>query len=64
LLNASVVSSAAKKREPAHESRKNSFGNCRVSANVYDTQLKKIDKAMDKVHPDLQFDFNQQIAGR
>lgn len=43
--------------------RKISFGNCRVSANMYATQLKKIDKAIDKVHPDLQFDFNQQMAG-
>lgn len=39
------------------------FGNCRVSANMYATQLKKIDKAMDKVHPDLQIDFKQQISG-
>jgi hypothetical protein len=43
--------------------KKISFGNCRVSANMYATQLKKIDKAIDKVHPDLQFDFNQQMAG-
>ncbi len=42
--------------------RKISFGNCRVSANMYAMQLKKIDKAIDKVHPDLQFDFNQQMA--
>ena len=40
-----------------------SFGNCRVSANMYATQLKKIDKVIDKVHPDLQFDFNQQMSG-
>jgi len=43
--------------------KKISFGNCRVSANMYATQLKKIDKAIDKVHPDLQFDFNQQMSG-
>ena len=40
-----------------------SFGNCRVSANMYATQLKKIDKVIDKVHPDLQFDYNQQMSG-
>ena len=43
--------------------KKISFGNCRVSANMYATQLKKIDKAIDKVHPDLQFDYNQQMSG-
>ena len=43
--------------------KKISFGHCRVSANMYATQLKKIDKAIDKVHPDLQFDFNQQMSG-
>ena len=32
-----------------------SFGTCRVSENMYATQLKKIDKAIEKVHPDLQF---------
>ncbi|MDA8745788.1 hypothetical protein N9N28_14240 [Rubripirellula amarantea] len=40
-----------------------SFGGCRVSENMYATQLKKIDKAIDKVHPDLQFDYNQQLSG-
>lgn len=39
------------------------FGNCRVSANMYATQLKKIDKAIEKVHPDLQFDYAQQMSG-
>jgi hypothetical protein len=39
-----------------------SFGNCRVSANMFATQLKKIDKVIDKVHPDLQFDYNQQVS--
>ena len=39
------------------------FGNCRVSANMYATQLKKISKVIDKVHPDLQFDFRQQMTG-
>jgi hypothetical protein len=29
---------------------------------MYAMQLKKIDKAIEKVHPDLQFDFNQQMA--
>tara|TARA_R110002111_G_scaffold170514_3_gene236228 strand:- start:64 stop:537 length:474 start_codon:yes stop_codon:yes gene_type:complete len=38
-----------------------SFGRCRVSANMYASQLKKIDKALQKVHPDLQFDFRQQM---
>ena len=38
------------------------FGSCRVSANLYATQLKKIDKAIEKVHPDLQFDYNQQVS--
>ncbi len=40
-----------------------SFGGCRVSENMYATQLKKIDKALDKVHPDLQFDYKQQLSG-
>ncbi|WP_146403947.1 hypothetical protein [Planctomycetes bacterium CA13] len=40
-----------------------SFGNCRVSQNMYATQRKKIDKAIDKVHPDLQFDYKQQMSG-
>ena len=40
-----------------------SFGHCRVSANMYATQRQKIDKVIDKVHPDLQFDFKQQMAG-
>ena len=39
------------------------FGGCRVSMNMYATQLKKIDKAIEKVHPDLQFDFKHQLAG-
>lgn len=43
--------------------KKISFGRCRVSANMYATQLKKIDKVIDKVHPDLQFDFQQQMSG-
>ena len=43
--------------------KKISFGGCRVSANMYATQLKKIDKAIDKVHPDLQFDYTQQLSG-
>lgn len=40
-----------------------SFGDCRVSENIYATQLKKIDKAIEKVHPDLQFDFKQRFSG-
>lgn len=43
--------------------KKISFGSCRVSENMYATQLKKIDKVIDKVHPDLQFDFKQQMSG-
>lgn len=39
------------------------FGGCRVSENMVATQLKKIDQAIEKVHPDLQFDYNQQLAG-
>ena len=39
------------------------FGRCRVSANMYAGQLKKIEKAIEKVHPDLQFDFRYQING-
>ncbi|MEM9828611.1 MAG: hypothetical protein AAF958_18635 [Planctomycetota bacterium] len=38
------------------------FRGCRISENMYATQLKKIDKALEKVHPDLRFDFNQQLA--
>ena len=38
------------------------FGGCRVSENMYATQLRKIDKAIEKVHPDLQFDYNQQLS--
>lgn len=40
-----------------------SFGNCRVSENMYATQFKKINKAIDKVHPDLQFDYKHQMSG-
>lgn len=39
------------------------FGGCRVSENMVATQLKKIDAAIEKVHPDLQFDYNQQLSG-
>ncbi len=39
------------------------FGRCKVSANMYAAQLKKIEKAMEKIHPDLQFDFRQEIEG-
>ena len=40
-----------------------SFGSCRVSENMYATQLKKINKVIEKVHPDLQFDYTQQLTG-
>lgn len=39
------------------------FGGCRVSENMVATQLKKIDAAIEKVHPDFQFDYNQQLSG-
>ncbi|WP_233200160.1 hypothetical protein [Blastopirellula marina] len=39
------------------------FGNGRVCANMYATQRKKIEKALDKAHLDLQFDFNRQMSG-
>ncbi len=39
------------------------WGRCRVSENMYHSQLKKIDKALEKVHPDLQHDFRQQMQG-
>ena len=37
------------------------FGRCKVSANMYIRQMKKIESALDKVHPDLQFDFRYQM---
>lgn len=37
------------------------FDGCRVSENMYAAQLRKIEKAIEKVHPDLQFDFGQQV---
>lgn len=40
-----------------------SFGGCRVSHNMVATQFKKIDKVIDRVHPDLQFDIKQQLSG-
>ena len=43
--------------------RRIEFGRCRVKANMYATQLKKINKALDSVHPDLQFDFRRQMEG-
>ena len=39
------------------------FGRCRVSANMYASQLKKIDIALEKLHPDLQFDYRYQLEG-
>lgn len=39
------------------------LGHCRVSANMFERQLDKIEKSLEKVHPDLQFDFRQQMAG-
>jgi hypothetical protein len=43
--------------------RRVDFGRCRVKANMYAAQLKKIDKALESVHPDLRFDFRQQMEG-
>ncbi|TWT65355.1 hypothetical protein [Allorhodopirellula solitaria] len=39
------------------------WGRCRVSENMYLAQRKKIEKALEKVHPDLQYDFRQQMQG-
>ena len=39
------------------------FGGCRVSENMVANQFKKIDKLLDRVHPDLQFDIKQQLSG-
>lgn len=36
---------------------------CRVKANLHATQIKKIDKVLEQVHPDLQFDFRSQMQG-
>jgi hypothetical protein len=36
---------------------------CKVSANMYRGQLNKIEKSLEKVHPDLQFDYRQQMEG-
>ena len=39
------------------------FNQCKVRANMYAAQLKKIETAIEKVHPDLQFDFRHQMNG-
>ena len=39
------------------------FGRCKVSANMYAGQLRKIDKTLEKMHPDIQFDFRHQMEG-
>lgn len=39
------------------------WGRCRVSENMYFAQLKKIEKALEKLHPDLQYDYRQQMDG-
>ncbi len=39
------------------------WGRCRVSENMYFAQLKKIEKALEKLHPDLQYDYRQQMHG-
>lgn len=41
----------------------NQYGCCRVSDNLYATQLRKIEKAIEKVHPDLQFDYRCKMRG-
>lgn len=33
----------------------------RVIQNVYETQVKKIHKALEKLHEDIQFDYQEQI---
>lgn len=43
--------------------RQISFGNCKISSNMYLGQIKKINLALEKLHPDLQFDFRQKLAG-
>ncbi|NND97528.1 MAG: hypothetical protein HKN47_09400 [Pirellulaceae bacterium] len=43
--------------------RKIRFGRCKVSANMFAMQRKKIEKAIEKVHPDLQFDYRYQMDG-
>ena len=40
-----------------------SFDGCRVRENMYAGQIKKIVSAIEKVHPDLQFDFRYQMQG-
>ena len=39
------------------------LGRCKVSANMYRGQLKKIENLLEKVHSDLQFDYRQQMEG-
>lgn len=39
------------------------WGRCRVSENMYSSQLKKIEKALEKLHPDLQYDYRQLMQG-
>lgn len=34
---------------------------CRVKARLYETQIKKVEAVIETLHPDLQFDFRQQL---
>lgn len=43
--------------------RQISFGTCRISANMYAGQIKKINLAIEKLHPDLQYDYRHLMAG-
>ncbi len=39
------------------------FDRCGVTRNLFNSQVRKIETAIDKVHSDLQFDFRQQMDG-
>ncbi|MGB7345763.1 MAG: hypothetical protein WBD20_16220 [Pirellulaceae bacterium] len=39
------------------------YSRCRVTSNLFASQVRKIEKSIDKVHPDLQYDFRVQMEG-
>lgn len=39
------------------------LGGCHASEYKVARQLKKVDAVIEKVHPDLQFNYNQQLSG-
>lgn len=43
--------------------RKIRLSRCKVSSNMYRGQLKKIENLLEKVHPDIRFDYRQQMGG-